>query len=49
MSLLLFLLKHGKIDVSSLITHRMPLREAEEAYRIAKAKRENVQKIVLST
>lgn len=46
---LLALLKHGKLDMSSLISHRMPLCQAEEAYRIFGAKLDNVQKVVLTS
>lgn len=49
MSRLLSLLKRGEIDMTSLITHKMPLIEAEEAYRIFGARLENVQKIILTT
>jgi len=44
---LLTLLKYGKIDLSPLISHRMPLCEAEEAYKIFRSRLDNVQKILL--
>jgi alcohol dehydrogenase len=49
MARLLSLIKNGKLDVTPLITHRMPLSQAEDAYRIFGSRSDNVQKIILTT
>lgn len=42
------LIEQGKIDTTPLITHRFPLTEIEEAYRIFENKLDNVIKIAIS-
>lgn len=44
---LLSLLGNGKIDLSPLITHRMPLAEAPRGYEMFRAREEGVVKILL--
>jgi alcohol dehydrogenase len=44
---LMSLIQRGKLDLTSLITHRMPLRQAEEAYRIFSSRSESVLKVIL--
>lgn len=45
---ILTLIEQGKIDTTPLITHRLPLTEIEEAYRIFENKLDNVIKIAIS-
>jgi len=47
MGRLMSLIKGGKLDLTSLITHRMPLSKAEEAYRIFSSRSEDVLKVLL--
>jgi alcohol dehydrogenase len=48
MSRLLSLIQGGKLDLTSLITHRMALSDAEKAYRLFGSRSENVMKIMLN-
>lgn len=41
--------KLGKIDTTPLITHRYPLKDIEEAYRIFENKPDGVIKIAISS
>ena len=41
------LIEQGKIDTTPLITHRFPLNEIEEAYRIFENKLEGVIKVAI--
>ena len=45
---ILHLIEEGKIDTTPLITHRFPLNEIEEAYRIFENKLEGVMKVAVS-
>lgn len=45
---ILRLIEEGKIDTTPLITHRFPLNEIEEAYRIFENKLEGVGKIIIN-
>ena len=45
---ILRLIEEGKIDTTPLITHRFPLNEIEEAYRIFENKLEGVMKVAVS-
>lgn len=45
---ILKLIEEGKIDATPLITHRMPLNEIEEAYRIFENKLDGVIKVAIS-
>jgi alcohol dehydrogenase len=47
MGILMSLIRHGKLQMISLITHRMPLSEAQDAYRIFGSRSENVLKVIL--
>jgi alcohol dehydrogenase len=47
MGRLMSLIKGGKLDLTPLITHRMPLSKAEEAYRIFSSRSEDVLKVLL--
>ena len=47
MPLLYEQLKSGKIDPSDIITHRLPLSEAEHAYRIFNNKEDGCIKVLL--
>jgi len=47
MGRLLSLIRGGKLDLTPLITHRMPLSKAEDAYRLFSTRSENVLKIIL--
>jgi alcohol dehydrogenase len=47
MGRLMSLVKHGKLDLTSVITHRMPLSDAVEAYRLSASRTGNVLKIIL--
>jgi alcohol dehydrogenase len=47
MGRLMSLIKGGKLDLVPLITHRMPLSKAEEAYRIFSSRSEDVLKVLL--
>ncbi len=47
MGRLMSLVEHGKIDVASLISHRMPLSRAIEAYRMYTSRTGDVMKILL--
>ena len=47
-SLILKLIEKGKIDTTPLITHRFPLNEIEEAYRIFENKLDGVIKVAIS-
>ena len=40
-------IQKGEIDPSGIITHRMPLDDAPEAYKIFKEKKDNCIKVVL--
>ncbi len=44
---ILHLIAEGKIDTTPLITHRFPLREIEEAYRIFENRRDGVIKVAI--
>lgn len=44
---LMSLITDGKLDTSPLITHRMPLKDFDQAYGIFERKEENVIKIIL--
>ncbi len=48
MGSLMSLIQRGKLDLTSLITHRMSLGEAEDAYRIFDSRSENVLKVILT-
>ena len=43
----LHLIEQGRIDTTPLITHRFPLSEIEEAYRIFENKRDGVIKVAI--
>ena len=45
---ILRLIEEGKIDTTPLITHRFPLNEIEEAYRIYENKMDGVMKVAVS-
>lgn len=45
---ILRLIEEGKIDITPLITHRFPLYEIEEAYRIFENKLDGVMKVAVS-
>ena len=45
---ILKLIEKGKIDTTPLITHRFPLNEIEEAYRIFENKLDGVIKVAIS-
>ena len=45
---ILHLIEEGKIDTTPLITHRFPLNEIEEAYRIYENKLDGVMKVAVS-
>ena len=45
---ILMLIEEGKIDTTPLITHRFPLNEIEEAYRIFENKLDGVIKVAIS-
>ena len=45
---ILRLIEEGKIDATPLITHRFPLNEIEEAYRIVENKLDGVMKVAVS-
>jgi len=47
MDRLMSLIKYRKLDLTSLITHRMPLDEAKEAYRLVNSRSANVLKAIL--
>ena len=44
---ILHLIEEGKIDTTPLITHRFPLNEIEEAYRIFENKLDGVMKVAV--
>ena len=44
---ILQLIKEGKIDTTPLITHRFPLLQIEEAYRVFENKEDGVIKIAI--
>ena len=44
---ILQLIKQGKIDTTPLITHRFPLSQIEEAYRIFENKQDGVIKVAI--
>ena len=46
---ILQLIAEGKIDTTPLITHRFPLAEAEEAYRVFESRQGGVMKVALTT
>ena len=46
-ALVLRLIEAGKIDTTPLITHRFPLSEIEEAYRIFENKLDRVIKVAI--
>ena len=46
-ALVLRLIEAGKIDTTPLITHRFPLSEIAEAYRIFENKRDGVIKVAI--
>lgn len=41
------LLKHKSLDVADIVTHRFPLDQAENAYRLFNSRKDNVLKIIL--
>lgn len=45
---ILHLIEEGKIDTTPLITHRFPLNEIEEAYRIFENKLDGVIKVAIT-
>ncbi len=45
---ILALIEHGKIDTTPLITHKFPLAEIEEAYRIFENKLDGVVKVAIT-
>jgi hypothetical protein len=45
---ILHLIEESKIDTTPLITHRFPLNEIEEAYRIFENKRDGVIKVAIT-
>lgn len=47
MGRLLSLIECGKLNLTPLVTHRMPLEDAVEAYRLFSSRSENVLKIIL--
>jgi threonine dehydrogenase-like Zn-dependent dehydrogenase len=47
MGRLMSLIKHHKLDLTPLITHKMFLGEVKEAYRIFRSRSENVLKVIL--
>jgi threonine dehydrogenase-like Zn-dependent dehydrogenase len=47
MDRLLSLIDSGKLDLTPLITHRMPLNEAAKAYRLFGTRSDHVLKIIL--
>ena len=47
MGRLMSLIQHGKLDMGPLITHRMPLSKAEEAYRLSRSRSDKALKIIL--
>ncbi len=40
-------IQNGEIDPSFVITHRLPLEEAPQAYRMFRDKQDNCEKVVL--
>ena len=46
---ILRLIEQGKIDTTPLITHRFPLSEIEEAYRIFENRLDNVIKVAVTS
>jgi alcohol dehydrogenase len=48
MRTLMDLVRHGRIDLSKLITHRFPLDEIEEAYDLFANQRDGVVKVVIT-
>ena len=46
---ILRLIEHGKLDTTPLITHRFPLSEIEEAYRIFENRLDGVIKVAITT
>jgi alcohol dehydrogenase len=47
MEKLMLLVSHRKLNMTSLITHRLPLSDAVEAYRIARSQTDNALKVML--
>ncbi|HUL30583.1 MAG TPA: alcohol dehydrogenase, partial [Thermodesulfobacteriota bacterium] len=47
MGRLLSLIRSGKLDVTPLISHRMPLTDAVRAYELFSSRTDNVMKIIL--
>ena len=45
---LMELVRHGKLDVSSLITHRFALADIEEAYDLFANQRDGVVKVAIT-
>ena len=45
---ILRLIEHGKLDTTPLITHRFPLSEIEEAYRIFESRLDGVIKVAIT-
>lgn len=45
---ILRLIEHGKLDTTPLITHRFPLSEIEEAYRIFENRLDGVIKVAIT-
>ena len=45
---ILRLIEHGKLDTTPLITHRFPLSEIEEAYRIFENRLDGVVKVAIT-
>jgi alcohol dehydrogenase len=48
MGRLLSLIRGGKLDVTPLISHRMPLTDAVKAYDLFSSRTDNVMKIILN-
>ena len=44
---LLAVAEHGSVDWSALLTHRLPLARADEAYELFAARRDGVLKVAL--
>jgi len=48
MGRLMSLIRGGKLDVTPLITHRMPLTDVVEAYDLFSSRTDHVMKIILN-
>jgi len=44
---LMDMIAQGQLDPSPLVSHRFPLDEAEEAYRLFRSREDNVLKVIL--